>query len=76
MNTKEQIIKKINAIDDPELLHEVEKWIHSLIEVSEEENFSPKVIDAVEEGYKQYTAGDIFTQEQADKLLNEWRKGK
>lgn len=76
MNTKEQIIKKINAIDDPDLLSEVEKWIHSLVDVSQEEKFSKKEIDAVEEGYEQYTAGEVFTQMQADKLFDEWRKGK
>jgi len=76
MNTKQEIINKINRIDDPELLYELDKWISSMIEASVSAEFSKDEIAAVKEGYKQYRAGDVVKQEKANRLFNEWLKEK
>ncbi len=76
MNTRQEIIKKINRIDDPELLQEIDKWIGSILEASISDEFSKAEIEAVHEGYKQYRAGDIVSQEKANQLFNEWLKEK
>lgn len=76
MATKQQIIDKISRIEDPELLDELDEWISSLLEAVEGEKFSEEEISAVQEGYEQYLAGDIVDQKQANKLFDEWLKGK
>lgn len=75
MSTKQEIINKINRIDDPDLLREIDRWINSMIKVSLEE-FSKKEVAAVQEGYKQYKAGDVVSHEKANKLFTQWLKEK
>jgi hypothetical protein len=74
MNTKQEIINKINRIDDPELLHELDKWISSMVEATTGEEFSKDEIAAVQEGYEQYKTGDIVNREKANRFFNEWLK--
>jgi hypothetical protein len=76
MNTKQEIINKINRIDDPELLLEIDRWIGSILNSSVPEDFSKDEIVAVQEGYKQYKAGDLYSQDEANKLFNQWLKEK
>jgi hypothetical protein len=76
MDTKQEIINKINRIDDPELLLEIERWISSILNTSVPEEFSKEELNAIQEGYKQYKAGDVLSQEKANKLFNQWLKGK
>ncbi len=76
MNTKQEIINKINRIDDPELLLEIDRWISSILNSSAPEEFSKDEIDAVQEGYKEYKAGNVLSQEKANKLFNQWLKEK
>lgn len=76
MNTKQEIINKINRINDPGLLHEIDRWISSILNSSVPEEFSKEEIDAVQEGYKQYKAGNVLSQEKASKLFNQWMKKK
>lgn len=76
MNTKQEIINKINRINDPELLHEIDRWISSILNTSVPEEFSKEEIDAVKEGYMQYEAGNVLSHEKANKLFNQWLKEK
>lgn len=76
MNTKQEIINKINRIDDPELLLEIDRWIGSILNTSVSEEFSKEEISAVKEGFKQYKAGDVLSQEKANKLFDQWLKEK
>ncbi len=76
MTTKQEIINKINRINDPELLHEIDRWISSILHTSVPEEFSNEEINAVKEGYKQYKAGNVFSQEKANKLFDQWLKEK
>lgn len=76
MNTKQEIINKINRNDDPDLLLEIDRWISSILNSSAPEEFSKEEIDAVKEGYKEYRAGNVLSQEKANKLFNQWRMKK
>jgi len=76
MNTRQEIINKINRIDDPELLQEIDKWIGSMLDAYISDEFSKAEIEAVHEGYKQYRAGDIVSQKEANELFNAWLKEK
>jgi hypothetical protein len=76
MNTKQEIINKVNRIDDPELLLEIDRWISSILNSSAPEEFSIEEIDAVQEGFKQYQAGNVLSQEKANKFFNQWLKEK
>lgn len=74
MNTKEKLIKRISSIDDPKVLVEIDRWITSIVDVVSEEKYTEKELNAVREGYNQYTSGDMFTQEEAKKVFDEWLK--
>jgi hypothetical protein len=76
MNTKKNIINKLNQIDDPELLLEIDRWINSILNASEPEVFSNEEINALQEGYKQYKAGNVLSQENANTLFDQWLKEK
>lgn len=76
MDTKQEIIKKINLIDDPKLLHEIDKWIGAVLDASISDEFSKEEISAVREGYEQYQAGDVVSQKKANDLFNAWLKEK
>ncbi|WP_069133415.1 hypothetical protein [Rhodohalobacter halophilus] len=76
MNTKQEIINKINRIDDPELLLEIDRWISSILNSSVPEEFLKEEINAVREGYNQFKAGDVLPQEKANKLFDQWLKEK
>lgn len=76
MTRKEELIRKINRIDDPDLIDELDRWISSLIEVTATDTFSKKEISSVSEGYQQYLGGDTVTQSEAKRLFDEWLKEK
>jgi hypothetical protein len=69
---KKRLIGKINQIENNELLEEMYRLIAneetdiSVYELSEEQ------IIAVEEGQLQYKNGEIITDDQADKDIEEW----
>ncbi|MDP2114335.1 MAG: hypothetical protein Q8K69_09785 [Bacteroidota bacterium] len=69
---KKKLIRKIDQSDDSELLEEMYRLISneesdsSIYELSEEQ------ISAVEEGQLQYKNGQILTDIQADKDIEEW----
>ena len=76
MNVKQQIIDKINRINDAELLELLDQWISSLLEASSGEKFSKREVSAIQEGYEQYQAGETVDQQEANRLLDEWLKDK
>lgn len=76
MTTKKEIINKINRIDDPELLEELDRWISSLIELTEAETYSKEEISAVKEGYQQYLDGNTLNHTEAKSLFDTWLKEK
>jgi len=76
MNTRQEIINKINRIDDPELLREIDKWIGSILDASITDELSKEEIAAVHEGYEQYRTRDVVSWEKANELFNAWLKEK
>jgi len=76
MNTKEKLIEKILTIEDPDLLNVIDRWITSLIEASVQDTYSKEEIAAVREGYRQYKAGEIISQDEASELFDQWLKEK
>jgi len=76
MTTKQKLIEKIASIDDPKVIEEIDRWITSIVEVASAENYTEKELNAVREGYSQYKSGDTFTQEEANKVFDEWLKEK
>jgi len=45
MTTKQEIINKFNRNEDPELLREIDKWIGSIPDASNPEQFSKQEFD-------------------------------
>ncbi|MEX0660151.1 MAG: hypothetical protein WEA58_01065 [Balneolaceae bacterium] len=76
MDTKQELINKINLIEDPDLLKEINRWISSMINISVPAEFSKDEIAAVHEGYKQYKMDDVITQDEANELFDKWLKEK
>lgn len=58
------------------LIEEIDRWITSLIEASSAERYSKEELAAVREGYALYKSWDTVTQEEANKMFNEWLKNK
>ena len=69
---KKRLIGKINQIDNNELLEEMYRLISneetniSIYQLSDEQ------LNIVEEGQIQFRNGQILTEEQADKDIEEW----
>lgn len=76
MSTKEKLIEKITSIDDPKVLEDIYRWVSSIVTVASAEKFTEKELNAVREGYDQYKSRDTFTQEEANKVFDEWLKEK
>lgn len=69
---KKKLIKQINNIEDELLLQEMSR----LIDIQEDESdiyyFTKEERDAVEEARKQYARGEYLSNEEANKLFDEW----
>ena len=76
MSSKEKLIKKIESIDDPKILEEIDRRVTSIVEEASAEKNTGKELNAVREGYSQYKAGDMFTQQEASKIFDKWLKEK
>lgn len=72
MTTRQKIISQLNRIDNPELLHEIDKWIESILDMSNPEQFPKAEITDVLDGYKQYRTGTTIDQSEAKRLFIEW----
>lgn len=77
MTAKQHIIEKINQIEDPKLLDEIDTLLSSFIDLSSlNPEFSKEEVLAVQEGYREYKTGKKITQQQADTLFEEWAENK
>lgn len=69
---KKKLINQINNIEDELLLQEMSR----LIDIQEDESdiyyFTKEEKDAVEEARKQYDRGEYLSNEEANKLFDEW----
>lgn len=72
LDLKKKLIKRINSLDDDLLLQEISR----LAGIDEEESdiyyFTKEESDAVEEARKQYERGEYLSNEEANKLFDEW----
>lgn len=76
MSRKEELIEKIASIEDPQMIEELDRWISSIIEAASAEQYTQQELDAVREGFSQYKSDETFTREEANKIFDEWLKGK
>ncbi|WP_417592102.1 hypothetical protein [Owenweeksia hongkongensis] len=74
MTLKEKVIQKIEDIEDPDILEMLDKWLED--EQGLKAGFSIKEISEVGEGYEQYKAGKVLSQQEAQQQLEAWLKGK
>lgn len=74
MKVRERIIQKIEKIGDEESLLLLEKWLDALSDV--EENFTREEVNAVMDGYSQYTKGELLNEEEVTRYFEEWTKAK
>ncbi len=69
---KKKLINRINKIEDELLLQDMSR----LIDIEEDESdiyyFTKEEKDAVEEARKQYARGEYLSNEEANKLFDEW----
>jgi len=69
---KKKLIKQINNIEDELLLQEMSR----LIDIQEDDSdiyyFTKEERDAVEEARKQYGRGEYLSNQEANKLFDEW----
>jgi hypothetical protein len=72
LELKNRAIGKINQINDDELLTEVIKLLDNSFDDSEIYQLSDKHKIAIEEAKFQISNGEILTDEQANKEINEW----
>ena len=69
---KQEIIKKINLINDSELLKELDKWISTLHTDTNSNEYSKEEMWSIRDGYKQYRAGESVNQAESNRLFREW----
>ncbi len=69
---KKKLIKRINNIEDELLLQEVSRLIDTEEDESDIYYFTKEERDAVEEARKQYARGEYLSNEEANKLFDEW----
>jgi len=75
MTTKElrnKVIRKINQVDDEEILNEIYRLLEDSIEDDEIFQLSENHIKAIEEAKKQIDQGESMTNEQANLEIGEW----
>jgi hypothetical protein len=72
LELKKKLIKRINNIEDELLLQEVSRLIDTGDDESDIYYFTKEESDAVEEARKQYERGEYLSNEEANKLFDEW----
>lgn len=72
MGIKEKIIKKVNTIDNPEILNSILNLISSEVEIDEIYQFSDAEKKLVQEGIIDADNGNVFTQEESDQIISKW----
>lgn len=71
---KNQIINKINLISNQDVLEEIYKIVTFQKEIDDIYKLSIEEKKAVENGLIDIENGDVYTTEDANKLLREWLK--
>ena len=69
---KKKLIKRINKIEDEWLLEELSCLIDAKGDESDVYHFTEAERRAVEEARKQYGRGEYLSNEEANKLFDEW----
>ena len=72
LELKKKLIKRINSLDDDLLLQEISRLAGLDEEESDIYYFTKEESDAVEEARKQYARGEYLSNEEANKLFDEW----
>ncbi len=72
LELKKKLIKRINSLDDDLLLQEISRIAGIGDEDSDIYYFTKEEREAVEEARKQYARGEYLSNEEANKLFDEW----
>jgi DICT domain-containing protein len=72
LELKKKLIKRINSLDDDVLLQEISRLAGIGDEESDIYYFTKEEWEAVEEARKQYARGEYLSNEEANKLFDEW----
>ena len=74
MELKENVIRKIEKLDDDQLLKELDAWLTD--ETGTEPKFTSKEVREVNEGYAEYLAGKTYSSTEAQQQFEKWMKEK
>ena len=72
LELKKKLIKRINNIEDELLLQEMSRLAGIGDEESDIYYFTKEERDAVEEARKQYARGEYLSNDETNKLFDEW----
>jgi hypothetical protein len=72
MILKSKIIARLDKIKDEATLKEIDSWLDSFLEADETETFDNREILGVQEGYEQYLAGNLISQNEATNRFKQW----
>ncbi len=72
MTIKQQIIDRVNAIEDPTFLKGILDLINAGSELEEVYSFTQEEKRAVQEGLQDIDAGRVYSNEAAKKLISKW----
>lgn len=72
MSIKQQIIERINGIDDPAILNEILNLISAETEMNSVYRLSAEQEKKIEQGLEDVDNGKTMTQEESDKMIQQW----
>ena len=73
---REKLIKRIRDIDNGEILNQIARLVHFEEKFDEVYIMSPEEIEAVEDGRRQIENGEWITNEEANRRIDDFFKGK
>lgn len=74
MTTKQEIINRVNSIEDPEVLNEILNLIRIESEFEEIYTFTNEEKNAVNEGLKDLEEGRSYSNRGSKELISKWLK--
>ena len=74
MDIKQQIIEKVNCIDDPAVLNTVLEVVNYSSEKERVYHPTPEENAAIEAGLRDIENGDVISQEEMDEFVSKWLK--
>jgi predicted transcriptional regulator len=74
MNVKERIKKRVNDINDPQLLDELLKAVELEYEIEHIDELTEIEKKAIDEGISDAEAGNLHSNTDASQLVKEWLK--